>query len=116
MSPWLPTRAAAYWLIALICFPFSAPLSVCDLADLVANTTGVSTSPMSKAPTRVSVVNDALAQSFPVRITGGRTRRDAADRSSSHAEIGRPTTLTNQRPVTTTSTLARPRTKRILRI
>ncbi len=78
MSPsWLWGRAAAYWLIALIIFPFSAPLSVCDLADLAPERAAATTAPLSNAPIRSSVVKDALSQAFPVRGASSRTRRDA---------------------------------------
>src|SRR5438093_12501394 len=76
-SGWLSTRAAASWLIALIIFPFSAPLSVCDLSDLVPGATDSSTAPLSNSPERVSVVKNALSQPFPVRAGDTRTRRDA---------------------------------------
>jgi hypothetical protein len=69
-------RAAAYWLVALIIFPFSAPLSVCDLADLAPRTTASTTAPISKTPGRSSVVKDILAQVFPVRTVNNRIKRD----------------------------------------
>jgi len=68
-------RAAAYWLVALIIFPFSAPLSVCDVADL-ASTTASTTAPISKTPGRSSVVKDMLAQVFPVRTVNNRIKRE----------------------------------------
>ncbi len=76
-SRWLSARAAAYWLIALIICPFSAPLSVCDLSDLVPGTIDSATAPLSNTPVRVSVVKNALSQPFPVRAGSTRTRRDA---------------------------------------
>src|SRR5262249_28941356 len=68
-----------YWLIALIVFPFSAPLSVCDLSDLASNTSAAA-APFSNMGVRTSVVKHALVQVFPV--SSNRHRRDAASRDA----------------------------------
>jgi hypothetical protein len=111
------TRAAAYWLIALVIFPFSAPLSVCDLSDLVSETTASSTATPSNTAVRVSVVKEALSQPFPVRIGSTRARRDAPSQRCP-ALIVYATQLKCSDPGSfgTTSSIGRPITKTILRI
>jgi hypothetical protein len=117
MSPcWLWTRAAACWLIALIVFPFSAPLSVCDLADLTPKTTESATAPLSKAPAGSSVVKDALAQAFPLRTTSVRTRRHPSSESWPVAHEVKRTTLPVLRKSTHTANRLPPVTKTVLRI
>jgi hypothetical protein len=116
-SGWLSTRAAAYWLIALVIFPFSAPLSVCDLSDLVPGTTDSITAPLSNTPVRVSVVKDALSQPFPIRVGSTRTRRAAPlQRGPALVVIAAKSKCSDLCTSTETSSLARPITKTILRI
>jgi hypothetical protein len=109
------TRAAACVLIALVVFPFSAPLSVCDLSDLVPKSTPSRTAPLSNTSLRVSVVKDALAQAFPVRANS-RTRDAASVRSSSLIEAANQATLSDRGTFTRNPSPARPITKTILRI
>jgi hypothetical protein len=116
MSPrWLSTRAAAYLLIALVVFPFSAPLSVCDLSDLGPKTTALRTAPLSNSPLRVSMVKDAWAQAFPIRASS-RTHQAGSLPGSSLVESARDTTHSNRRTPTNNSGPVRPITKTILRI
>jgi hypothetical protein len=117
MSLSFTARTAACWLIALVIFPFSAPLSVCDLGDLAPKTIPGSRVPLSNSPSRASVVKDALAQAFPVRASRSLTRRDAPSR---HAR----SVIVNASMPTSTSSFSaarsdrpsRPITKAILRI
>jgi len=117
MSLSLTSRTAACWLIALIVFPFSAPLSVCDLGDLVTKTTAGSRSPLSNSPVRASVVKNALAQVFPVRAGRSLTRRDApSGRLTSVTAAPPATTLSASLGSTHTVRLSQPITRTILRI
>jgi hypothetical protein len=117
MSLSLPARTAACWLIALVIFPFSAPLSVCDLGDLIAQTTAGNRAPLSNSPVRTSVVKDALAQAFPVRASRTLTRRDApSGRDASFISAAPSTTLSHSSSPATAVRLSRPITKTILRI
>jgi hypothetical protein len=111
----LSTRAAACALIALVVFPFSAPLSVCDLSDLVPQSTRSLTAPLSNTPLRVSVVKEALAQSFPIRAKT-RTRGAASLRRPSLVVAADQTPGSDRRTSTTSPRPARPSTKTILRI
>jgi hypothetical protein len=62
-------------------------------------------------------VKDALAQAFPVRATGSRTRRDApSGRGPSLILVGACLTLTDLDPSRHTASPSRPITKTILRI
>jgi hypothetical protein len=116
MSPrWFFTRAATYLLVALVVFPFSAPLSVCDLSDLGPKTTALRTAPLSNSPLRVSMVKDALAQAFPIRASS-RTPDAASLRGPSVVKAADQTTLSNQGTSTRNPAHARPTTKTILRI
>jgi hypothetical protein len=112
---WLSTRAAACVLIALVVFPFSAPLSVCDLSDLVPQLTRSPTAPLSNTPLRVSVVKETLAQSFPIRAHT-RTRVAALLRGPSLIEAADQTPRADRRTSPRGPRPARPSTKTILRI
>jgi hypothetical protein len=105
-------RAAAYWLIALIIFPLSAPLSVCDLADLA-----TTTAPVSRTPGRTSVVKDTLAQVFPVRTVNNRITRDTRSLHDLLPTVAVPyTTRSSLRASSHVTHLSRSTTKTILRI
>jgi len=110
MSHWFSARAAAYWLIALIVFPFSAPLSVCDLSELASNTSAAA-APFS---VRASVVKHALSQVFPV--SSNRNRRDAASLGGGSllATVDRPARASRSQSVA--SSPRRPASKNVLRI
>jgi len=112
---WLSTRAAACVLIALVVFPFSAPLSVCDLSDLVPKLTTSPSAPLSHTPRRVSVVKEALAQSFPIRAHT-RTRVAASLRGPSLIEAVDQTPRADRRTSPRSPRPARPSTRTILRI
>ncbi|HEX7798497.1 MAG TPA: hypothetical protein VF456_29235 [Vicinamibacterales bacterium] len=117
MSPSLTTRTAACWLIALILFPFSAPLSVCDLGDLAPKTTAGSRAPLSNSPIRSSVVKDAFAQAFPVRASRSLTRRHAlSDGGTSVTAVAATTRPSTSLSATSIVRLSRPITKIVLRI
>lgn len=112
-------RVTAYWLIALVVFPFSAPLSVCELSDLVErpSTTITITAPLSNTPVRISVVKEALSQTFPVRSGSTRTRRDAPSQHGlALPVIAGQSRFSNRSRSSTSPGLARPITKTILRI
>jgi len=110
-------RAAAYWLIALIIFPFSAPLSVCDFADLAPRTTASTTAPLSKTPARSSVVKDMLAQVFPVRTVTTRIKRDTRSMHGLLLTVAIPySTRSSLRASSHVTHLPRTTTKTILRI
>jgi hypothetical protein len=111
----LSTRAAACALIALVVFPFSAPLSVCDLSDLVLKSARSLTAPLSNTSLRVSVVKDALAQPFPIRAKT-RTRGAALLRRPSLVDSADQTPPSDRRTSTRSPRPARPSTKTILRI
>jgi hypothetical protein len=117
MSLSLAARTAACWLIALVLFPFSAPLSVCDLGDLAPKTTAGSRAPLSNSPIRSSVVKQAFAQAFPVRVSRSLIRRHASsDRGTSVAAVVSTTTPSPSLSATTVVRLSRPVTKIVLRI
>jgi len=117
MSLSLAARTAAYWLIALVLFPFSAPLSVCDLGDLALKTTAGSRAPLSNSPIRSSVVKEAFAQAFPVRASRSLTRRHVpSDRGTSVAAVASTPTPSTSLSATTVVRLSRPITKIVLRI
>jgi hypothetical protein len=117
MSLSLAARIAACWLIALVLFPFSAPLSVCDLGDLAPKTTAGSRAPLSNSPMRSSVVKDAFAQAFPVRASRNLTRRHApSDRGTSVSAVASAITPSTHLSATTIVRLSRPITKIVLRI
>jgi hypothetical protein len=116
MSLSLAARTAACWLIALVIFPFSAPLSVCDLADLTPKRSDGSRAPLSHSPVRASVVKDALAQAFPVRAGRSLPRRNAPSRVTSSIAVASTTTRGSSARSTSAVRLSRPITKTILRI
>jgi hypothetical protein len=117
MSLSLAARTAACWLIALVIFPFSAPLSVCDLGDLMPKANAGSRAPLSNSPVRASVVKDALAQAFPVRASRSLTRRGApSGRGTPSIAVAPIATLSTSLFSTSTVRLSQPITKTILRI
>jgi hypothetical protein len=117
MSLTFTARMAACWLIALVIFPFSAPLSVCDLGDLVPKPMAGERAPLSKSPVRTSVVKDALAQAFPIRASRTVARRDGpSGRSASVISLAIDTTIANCLSSSSSVRLSRPVTKTILRI
>jgi len=117
MSLSVAARSAACWLIALVVFPFSAPLSVCDLGDLAPKTTAGSRAPLSNSPIRSSVVKEAFAQAFPVRASRSLTRRHApGDRGTSVAGTVSTTTPSTSLSAATIVRVSRPVTKIVLRI
>jgi hypothetical protein len=117
MSLSVAARTAACWLIALILFPFSAPLSVCDLGDFAPKTTAGDRAPLSNSPIRSSVVKEAFAQAFPVRASRSLTRRDApCDRGTSLTAVASTTTPSTSLSATTIVRPSRPITKIVLRI
>jgi hypothetical protein len=117
MSLSVTARTAACWLIALVLFPFSAPLSVCDMGDLAPKTTAGSRAPLSNSPIRSSVVKQAFAQAFPVRASRSLTRRYASsDRGTSVAAVVSTHTPSTSLSATAIVRLSRPITKIVLRI
>jgi hypothetical protein len=117
MSLSLAARTAACWLIALVLFPFSAPLSVCDLGDLAPKTTAGTRAPLSNSPLRSSVVKEAFAQAFPVRASRSLTRRQApSDRGTRVTVVASTATPSTSLSATTIVRLSRPVTKIVLRI
>jgi hypothetical protein len=117
MSLSFAARTAACWLIALVLFPFSAPLSVCDLGDLAPKTAAGRRPPLSNSPIRSSVAKEAFAQAFPVRASRSLTRRHAAsDRGTSVTAVASTTTPATSLSVITIVRLSRPITKIVLRI
>jgi hypothetical protein len=117
MSLSLVARTAACWLIALVLFPFSAPLSVCDLGDLLPKTTAGSRAPLSNSPIRASVVKQAFAQAFPVRASRSMTRRVApSDRGTAVTAVALTTTPSTSLSAIAVARLLRPVTKIVLRI
>jgi hypothetical protein len=117
MSLSLAARTAACWLIALVLFPFSAPLSVCDLGDLAPKTAAGSRAPLSNRPIRSSVVKEAFAQAFPVRASRNLTRRNApSDGGASVTAVASITTPSTALSATTVVRLSRSITKIVLRI
>ena len=109
------TRVAAYALITLVIVPFSPPLSVCEVSDLVAKPTASLHASPSIARRSVPVVSDASAQWFPIGANI-RIRVAAALRSPSPVEAAGNTPLSESRVSTTNPGPARPLTKTILRI
>jgi len=112
---WFSTRTAACLLIALVVFPFSAPLSVCDLSDLVPKLTPSPTAPLSNASLRVSVLKEELARSFPIRAHA-RTRLAASLRGPLLIEAADQTPRAGRRTSPRSLRPARPSTRTILRI
>ena len=113
MSHWFSARAAAYWLIALIVFPFSAPLSVCDLSELASNTSAAA-APFSNMRVRASVVKHALAQVFPVRSNRNRRDAESLGGTSLLATVHQPARAS--RSQSAASSPPRPASKTVLRI
>ena len=116
MSLSIAARTAACWLIALVLFPFSAPLSVCDLGDLALKTTAGTRAPLSNSPIRSSVVKEAFAQAFPVGASRSLTRRQAPSHRGTRAVVASATTPSTFLSATAIARLSRPIMKIVLRI
>ena len=68
-------RSAAWLVMALIVFPFSAPLSVCDVDDLARPVASGALASRSEAANAAALVKKATAQPFPLMPSTSRQRR-----------------------------------------
>ena len=68
-------RSAAWLVMALIVFPFSAPLSVCDVGDLAGPVVSGGLASPSETAHAAALVKKATAQAFPLTSNSSRQRR-----------------------------------------